>query len=116
MRNPYLLAIVIMILSFSGQTILKTLSERVPSDRIDRWFLEILFRPQLYVGLAVIGVSFFLYVYSLRFYGLVEILSLLAFGYVFALLIDVYVFKQPVALRSVVGVFLITAGVVLIKR
>jgi uncharacterized membrane protein len=79
-----------------------------------RAILTILVRPMFLAGIALYGLATVLWIYLLSKHELSYIYPMIAFAYVFGVILSVLVLKENLSLMRSLGILLVVAGVAVI--
>lgn len=69
---------------------------------------------ELIIGFILYGLGAILMLYAFRFGSLSVLQPFLSIGYIFAIIIGVFYFKENISIYQIVGIVIIISGVVLI--
>ena len=117
--HPLLIIIVVVILMVGGQMLFKAGVKRLAMKEINfftvaRNFLPVMFRPFIFFGFVLFGLSFLLWLVVLSRYELSYAVPLLSMSYIAVLFLSSIFFKEKVSGLRWLGAIVICAGVWLI--
>ena len=119
--SGYSLAIIAVIIGSVGQIILKIGTTSYPGSIANDFFssissfLNILFIPQIFIGLACYAVSALLWIVVLSHLEVSKAYPILGLSYIFVLLLSFFFLGESLTLSKTLGSFFILFGVVLIS-
>ena len=119
--SGYSYAIIAVIVGSVGQIILKIGTTSYPGSIANDFFssfssfLNILFIPQIFIGLLCYAVSALLWIVVLSHLEVSKAYPILGLSYIFVLLLSFFFLGESLTLTKTLGSFLIVFGVVLIS-
>ncbi len=119
--SGYSYAIIAVIVGSVGQIILKIGTSSYPGSIANDFFssfssfLNILFIPQIFIGLLCYAVSALLWIVVLSHLEVSKAYPILGLSYIFVLLLSFFFLGESLTLTKTLGSFLIVFGVVLIS-
>lgn len=117
MKVDLAVALFSIVLGAVGQFVLKLGANQLPAGGGAAGFvLNLLKSPQIYLGLALFGASFVLWVWVLTRLDLSRAYPLLGLSHLIVLFLAFTVLKEPVTSGKLLGTALIILGVLLINR
>ncbi len=115
----FLLFLTAVILSSSGQALLKlgaTKLGRVNTGNFMNLIMNILFTPELIIGLLIYGLSAVLFILVLTRVNLSVAGPALSISYVFSVLMGYFFFKETLTVQHLIGLAFVMCGVILVVR
>ncbi len=101
----------------AGQFFLKSGALKLGRVNFDNFFshiLNIVFTPELIVGLAFYGLGAVLYILILTRVNLSVVGPTVALSYVFSVLLGYFIFREAIPMVRLVGLGFIVAGVIMV--
>lgn len=110
----WIIVISSILLGAFGQVFLKQAVESVSTNGFDFYF-QLAKNIWLYAGAVAYGLSFLLWLTALRTFDLSFARPLTSIGYVVTYIAAIAFLGEPFILRRLLGIIIITAGVILLK-